>query len=496
MSTSVSSISVPQQELFIGGSWTAADDGAVYESLDPFTGEPACRAAAASAADVDRAVNSAKKAFPEWASRSPAERSRILLTCADALEARSAEISEAVTAEMGGPSGWGHFNIKILVDKVRYAAMSAYEGLTGEVIPSDNPRRTALAIRKPVGVVASIVPWNAPVLLVGASVPAALVLGNTVVMKASEQTPRTHGLVVRCFAEAGLPDGVLNLITNAPRDAAEVVDALVSHEDVRRVHFTGSTRIGRIIAEKAAKTLTPVVLELGGNAPFIVLADADLDVAVSAAAFGSFANTGQGCLSTGRIVVDRVIAEEFSRRLAAVAGTIVYGDPRRAQTMLGPLINPNSVNHVQELVEDAVKGGADLLAGGRADGPCYAPTVLAGVTPAMRAYREESFGPMVTIIPVDGPEEALAVANDNEYGLTSAIFSRNVTLALDLAKRLEVGMCHINGATLDDEAQMPFGGVKNSGYGKSGGRAGLAEFTEVEWITIEGPGTPHYPISE
>ena len=495
MSMSVN-VGLQQQNLFIAGSWTAADDGAVYESLDPFTGEPACRAAAASAVDVDRAVNAARKAFPDWAARPPAERSRILLACAAAIEARSEEISAAVTAEMGGPSGWGHFNIKILVDKVRYAAMCAYEGLTGEVIPSDDPRRTALAIRKPVGVVASIVPWNAPVLLVGASVPAALVLGNTVVMKASEQTPRTHGLVVRCFAEGGLPDGVINLITNAPKDAAEVVDALISHQHVRRVHFTGSTRIGRIIAEKASQTLTPVVLELGGNAPFIVLADADLDVAVSAAAFGSFANTGQGCLSTGRIVVDRSIADEFSRRLAELAGSIVYGDPRRADTTLGPLINPNSVNHVRELVEDAVKAGADLLAGGKESGPCYAPTVLAGVTPAMRAYREESFGPMVTVIPVDGPEEALAVANDNEYGLTSAIFSRNVTFALDLAKRLEVGMCHINGATLDDEAQMPFGGVKNSGYGKSGGRAGLAEFTDVEWITIQGPVTPHYPISE
>lgn len=495
MSTSVST-DVKQQDLFIGGSWTAADNGAVYESLDPFTGEPACRAAAAGAVDVERAVRAASAAFPAWASQSPAERSRILFACADAVEARAEEISEAVTAEMGGPSGWGHFNVKLLVDKVRYAAMGAYEGLTGDVIPSDNTQRTALAVRKPVGVVVSIVPWNAPVLLVGASVPAALVLGNTVVMKASEQTPRTHGLVARCFAEGGLPDGVINLITNAPKDAAEVVEALIAHEAVKRVHFTGSTRIGRIIAEKASQSLTPVVLELGGNAPFIVLADADLDVAVSAAAFGSFANTGQGCLSTGRIVVDRSIADEFGRRLAAVAGSLVYGDPRRAETMLGPLINPSSVNHVRELVDDAVEQGGRVLTGGRAEGPCYAPTVLTGVTPAMRAYREESFGPMVTVVAVDGPEEALAVANDNEYGLTSAIFSRDVSLALDLAKRLQVGMCHINGTTLDDEAQMPFGGVKNSGYGKSGGRAGLSEFTEVEWITIEGPTAPHYPISE
>ncbi len=484
------------QELLIGGRWTAAAGGATYESLDPYTGDPATRAAAATEQDVLLAVEAARDAFPVWAALPPSERFRILMACADEVEKHASDISEAVTAEMGGPSGWGHFNIKILVDKVRYAAMSAYEGLTGEVIPSDNSKRTALAIRKPVGVVASIVPWNAPVLLIGASVPSALVLGNTVVMKASEQTPRTHGLIARCFVEAGLPDGVLNLITNAPADGPDVVNALISHEDVRRVHFTGSTRVGRIIAQKAAETLTPVVLELGGKAPVIVLADADLDAAVSAAAFGSFANTGQGCLSTERIVVDRQVADEFSRRLAALAGSVVYGDPRRGGTVLGPLINPNSVKHVRELIEDAVARGAALLIGGKEEGPCYAPTVLAGVTPAMRVYREESFGPIVTVIAVDGPEEALAVANDNEYGLTSAIFTRDVTLALDLAKRLDVGMCHINGATLDDEAQMPFGGVKNSGYGKSGGRAGLAEFTETQWITIEGITKPHYPISE
>jgi benzaldehyde dehydrogenase (NAD) len=490
------SVNVHQQELLIGGIWMDAADGATYEAMDPYTGDPVCRAAAASPRDAGLAVQAARDAFPAWAARSPAERFRLLLACADAVEQHSAEIAEAITAEMGGPSGWGHFNVKLLADKVRYAAMSAYEGLTGEVIPSDNTERTALAIRKPVGVVVSIVPWNAPVLLVGASVPTALVLGNTVVMKASEQTPRTHGLIARCFAEAGLPGGVLNLVTNAPQDAPDVVDALISHQHVRRVHFTGSTRVGRIIAEKAAATLTPVVLELGGKAPVIVLADADLDAAVSAAAFGSFANSGQGCLSTERVVVDRRVADEFSRRLAAVAGSVVYGDPRREETAIGPLINVNAVKHVRELVEDAVARGAEVLTGGRGDGPCYAPTVLTGVTPDMRAYREESFGPVVTVIAVDGPEEALAVANDNDYGLTSAIFTRDVTLALDLAKRLDVGMCHINGATLDDEAQMPFGGVKNSGYGKSGGRAGLAEFTETQWITIEGRTKPHYPISE
>jgi benzaldehyde dehydrogenase (NAD) len=489
-------MSIAEQTLFIGGRWVPSEHGNTYESLDPFTGRAATRAAAATTADVDRAVDAAQDAFAGWAALPPAERRHYMLAVADAVEARAAELSEAITAEMGGTAAWGGYNVKVLAEKLRFAAGAAYQGLTGEVIPSDNPSRTMIAVRKPAGVVVSLVPWNAPALLVGASVPAALVLGNTVVIKASEQTPRTHGLVAACFDDAGLPAGVVNLITNAPDDAGDVVEALIAHPAVRRVHFTGSTRVGRIIAETAGRHLKQTVLELGGKAPFIVLADADLDRAVSAAAFGSFANSGQGCLSTERIIVDRSIAEEFCRRLAAVAKTIMYGDPRDAATVLGPVINAAAIERLSEMVEDAVAGGADLLAGGKADGPCFAPTVLSGVTPGMRAYQEESFGPMAAVVIVDGPEEALRVANDNAYGLSSAIFSRDVTLALDIAKRLNAGMAHINGTTLDDEAQIPFGGVKDSGYGRSGGAVGLEELTELQWITIEGVQAPRYPISE
>jgi acyl-CoA reductase-like NAD-dependent aldehyde dehydrogenase len=217
--------------------------------------------------------------------------------------------------------------------------------------------------------------------------------------------------------------------------------------------------------------------------PCIILADADLDRAVSAAAFGSFANSGQGCLSTERIIVNRSIADQFCRRLAAVAKTVIYGDPRDSETVLGPLINKAATKRLADMVEDAVTCGAELLAGGVADGNCFAPRVLKGVTPAMRLYREESFGPVASVVIVDGVEEAILTANDNDYGLSSAVFSRDVTLALDLAKRLQAGMSHINGATLDDEAQIPFGGMKDSGYGRSGGIAGLEEFTELQWIT-------------
>jgi benzaldehyde dehydrogenase (NAD) len=487
---------IGENSLFIGGHWVPSESGKTYESLNPFTGGVATRASAATAVDVERAVDAAQNAFGRWASLPPSKRRQYLLAAANAVEARAVDIIEAITTEMGGAAAWGKYNVKVLAEKLRFAAGGSYQGLTGEVIPSENPSRTMMVIRKPVGVVVSIVPWNAPALLVGASVPAALVLGNTVVIKASEQTPRTHGLVAECFADAGFPAGVVNLITNSADNAGQVVEALIAHPSVRRVHFTGSTRIGRIIAEKAGTYLKRAVLELGGKAPCIVLADADLDRAVSAAAFGSFANSGQGCLSTERIIVDKSIADEFCRRLAVVAETIVYGDPRNTATVLGPVINGTAVKRLAELVEDAVASGAQLLAGGKADGPCFTPTVLSGVTPSMRVYQEESFGPLASVVIVDGTDEAIRIANDNDYGLSSAIFSRDITLALDLAKRLNAGMSHINGATLDDEAQIPFGGVKDSGYGRSGGAIGFEEFTEQQWITIEGPQALRYPISE
>ncbi|MEV5477018.1 aldehyde dehydrogenase family protein [Streptomyces sp. NPDC052207] len=484
------------QLLLIDGSWQHAADGRTYTTHDPFTGEFASQAAAATPEDAVLAVDAAERAFPAWAALPPGERRRILWTAAERIEARSDEICQAITAEMGGPVGWGRYNTTVLAENFRYAAGAAHEALTGEIIPSETPGRTSIAIRKPAGVVACLVPWNAPALLVGNSVPNALAMGNTVVMKASEQTPRTHGLVAECLTEAGPPDGVYNLVTSAPEDAPAVVDALIAHPAVQRIHFTGSTRVGRIIAQKAAAHLKRVILELGGKAPLLVLADADLDQAVSTAAFGSFANSGQGCISTERIIADRTIAAEFTRRLATLATTLTYGDGRDPHTMLGPLVGPDSIRRLSDLVQEAVADGARLLTGGTADGPCFAPTVLADVTANMRAWREESFGPIAGVAVADGPEEALRMANDSDYGLSAAIFTRNIPLALDLAKRIDVGMCHINGTTLDDEPQMPFGGVKGSGYGKSGGRAGLQEFTELQWVTIEGSQPPRYPIAE
>jgi benzaldehyde dehydrogenase (NAD) len=350
-----------------------------------------------------------------------------------------------------------------------------------------------MAVRRPAGVVVGMAPWNAPVILSTRAVAAPLAYGNTVVLKASEHCPRTHAAVARAIADAGVPAGAINLIIHSPQDAPEVVDELIAHPAVRRVNFTGSTRVGRIVAVKCAEHLKRCLLELGGKAPQVVLPDADLEAAADAASFGAFMNSGQICMSTERIVVDRSVADDLAARLAERARNLVVGDPRDQGTMIGPVINDAARERVLELIEDARAKGAEVLAGGDADGNLISPTVLAGVTPEMRIYGEESFGPVVAIVPVDGSEEAVRVANDTEYGLAAAVFGEDVDEALEIARRIESGICHVNSSTVHDEPQMPFGGVKASGWGRFGGRAALDEFTELRWITVQQT-SRHYPI--
>ena len=319
-----------------------------------------------------------------------------------------------------------------------------------------------------------------------------LACGNSVILKASETCPRTHALIIEAFAEAGFPEGVVNVVTNAPEDAAEVVGALIDAPEVKRVNFTGSTNVGRIIAKRAAEQLKPCLLELGGKAPLVVLDDADLEEAVAAAAFGAFMHQGQICMSTERIIVDDKIADVFVEKLAARAASLPAGDPR-GHVVLGSLVSAQSAEKMDGLIEDAVKKGAKLVAGGKRTGTVVEATVLDRVTPAMRIYQEESFGPVKPVIRVKGEDEAVRVANDTEYGLSSAVFSKDIRRAMAVAARIESGICHINGPTVADEAQMPFGGVKGSGYGRFGGKAAIAEFTDLRWITIEDPGQ-HYPF--
>jgi acyl-CoA reductase-like NAD-dependent aldehyde dehydrogenase len=350
-----------------------------------------------------------------------------------------------------------------------------------------------MAIRQPVGVVLGIAPWNAPVILGVRAIATPLACGNTVVLKASETCPATHRLIGEALRAGGLPPGVANVVTHAPADAPRIVETLVAHAAVKRINFTGSTKVGRIIAELAAHHLKPVLLELGGKAPLVVLDDANLEEAVNAAAFGAFMNQGQICMSTERIVVAEAIADAFAERFAAKAASLPAGDPRGGNVFLGSVIGLEAAERIDALIADAVGKGAKLLCGGTREGTIMQATVLDRVTPAMRIYGEESFGPAVCIVRVRGMEEAIRTANDTEYGLSAAVFSRDIAKALEVAKRIESGICHVNGPTVHDEAQMPFGGVKSSGYGRFGGRAGVAEFTDLRWITIE-TRKQHYPF--
>ncbi|MFC8799150.1 aldehyde dehydrogenase [Promicromonospora sp. NPDC057138] len=483
---------VRTSDLFIAGRHVPAEDGRYVETVQAITGEPIAHVAAASVADADRAVEAAAAAFESWSTIAPAARRDVLQRAAGLLSERADEIVALMGREMGATAPWCRFNVHVATGMLAEAAAQVYSAV-GEVIPSDVPGLTALGVRQAVGVVVGIAPWNAPLILGVRSIAMPLAYGNTVVLKASEQAPLTQAAIVQALHDAGAPAGVVNLISNAPENAPGVVEALIAHPEVKRVNFTGSTKVGRVIGELGGRYLTRVVLELGGKAPFVVLADADLTEAVAAASFGAFMNQGEICMSTERVIVDRTVGAELSGLLARKADSLVVGAPDDPNAHLGPLVHTRARDHVIDLIEDARAKGAQVLAGGTADSLYVRPTVLRGVTPEMRIYTEESFGPVVAIIEVDGADEAVAVANDTEYGLSAAVFSRDVTAALAVARRIRSGICHINGATVHDEPQMPFGGVGASGWGRFGSRAALEEFTELRWITIQS-GSRHYPI--
>ncbi|MGN5373572.1 MAG: salicylaldehyde dehydrogenase [Sphingomonas hengshuiensis] len=469
----------------------SADTARTFERRNPVTGEVATTSPAADADAARAAADSAAAALPGWSTLGPNARRAALNAAADALDRRANDFVAAMMGEIGATEGWARFNLKLATGMVREAAALTTQ-IAGEVIPSDRPGCIAMAIREPVGVVLGIAPWNAPIILGVRAIAVPLACGNTVVFKASEQCPRTHALIAEAFAEA-LPEGAVALVTNAPEDAAEVVGTLIDHPAVRRINFTGSTHVGRIIAKRAAEHLKPVLLELGGKAPFVVLDDADLDGAVKAAAFGAFMNSGQICMSTERIIVVDAVADAFAERFAAKVRTMPVGDPREGTAPLGAVVDQKTVDVVRGLIDDALANGAEQLVGGDADGVLMPAHVIDRVTPAMRLFRDESFGPVVGIIRARDEADAIRLANDTEYGLSASVFTRDTARGLRVARQIQSGICHVNGPTVHDEPQMPFGGTKASGYGRFGGKAGIDSFTELRWITIETqPG--HFPI--
>lgn len=476
-----------KRDLVIGGEDVPALDGRTTEDLNPYTGEVYAVVAAGGAADVTRAVDAAQQAFPAWSATSPAARRRIFLKAADLMEAKAEQGVALMAEEVGGVAGWAHFNVGLAAGILRDAAASIGQPV-GEVLSTETEGQLSLALREPLGVVAAFAPWNAPLILGARALAVPLAVGNTVVVKPSEDAPISCGLFIAdILREAGLPAGVLNVVTNAPADAADVARALISDKRVRAVNFTGSTRVGRIIGTTAAEHIKPAVLELGGKNALLVLDDADVDYAVAAANFGAFNNAGQICMSTDRVLVHRSIAAEFTEKLAAKAASLPHGDPADPGTVIGPLISAGAARRVAELVAEAAAAGASVRAGGgEADGSRYPATVLSDVTPDMRVFTEEIFGPAVTVTAVDDDEQALEIANNTDYGLTAGVITEDARRGLAVARRLRTGIVHVNNQTVDDEPQVPFGGVKSSGYGRFGGRWGVEAFTATRWVTVAG----------
>jgi salicylaldehyde dehydrogenase len=469
-------------QILIDNKWIDAHNGAQFERRHPVTQELITQAAAAGIVDADVAAVSAHAAFKSWKRSAPSERRRLLLKVADILESKTPQFIEVMAAEVGASALWAGFNVHLAANVFREAASMATQ-IQGETIPTDKPGALSMTLRQPVGVILSIVPWNGTVVLAARAIAYPIVCGNTVVFRGSEVSPKTHALVAEALVEAGFPPGVL-----------DVIDALIAHKAIRRINFTGSTRVGRIIAEKAAKQVKRCLLELGGKSPLLVLDDANLDEAVKAAVFGSFLYQGQICMSTERLIVDEKVADEFVAKFAARSKELQMDDPSaNPSCIIGPMINPSSGTRINDMINDALKKGAKIVCGGVANGAVMPATILDHVDASMQIYDEETFGPITIVVRVKSTEAAIDVANDSAYGLSSGVFGRDVNRALAVAMELEYGSVHVNGATVQNEAQAPYGGTKGSGYGRFDGRAVVDEFTELKWLTIE-PLVQQYPF--
>ncbi len=472
---------VKTYSLFIDGKWSGAADGAVADDFNPATGALFARVAQAGRADALRAVEAAYKARESWARLIVSERAAILLRAAEILSTRVDEFREVLIEESGSTFGKSMFEVFYCIDLLRSAAGDARH-IFGETLPHSMNGQVGMTVRQPLGVIAGIAPFNAPFLLAMKKVVLALAAGNCFVLKPSEETPVTGIKIAELFEAAGLPPGVLNVV---PGPAREVAGVLLSDPRVRMITFTGSTQVGKLIAVEAAKHLKKITLEMGGKNPLIVLRDADVDYAVRAGCFGIYFHQGQVCMANSRIIVEAPVFDEFCEKFAARAKTYKVGDPHDPQTVIGPLIRRTQCAFIDEHVNDAVAKGARVLTGGTHQENFYQPTVVAGVTSEMRIYGEESFGPITSIIKAGSSEEALAIANDTSYGLAAGVITNDLQKAMDLALRLESGMVHINDTTVSDEPHVPFGGIKNSGFGREGGRYSMEEMTELKWITVQ-----------
>lgn len=467
-------------KLFIDGTWRTSSRNALADDFNPATGELFARTQQAGAEEIEAAIAAAYGAAQSWGSTLVAEREQMLLKVGRVIENRTEEIRDLLIEECGSVFGKALWEIEYVQDAIRAAAGDARH-VMGETMPMTAPGQISMSVRKPLGVIAGIAPFNSPFLLSMKKIVYALAVGNTFILKPSEETPVSGALIADLFEEAGLPAGVLNVIPGAP---AEVGEKLLSDPRVRMITFTGSTRTGRHLAVEAARHLKKFTLEMGGKSPLIVLKDAEIDYAVDAAAWGVFLHQGQVCMANSKVMIEAPLFDEFKDRFVTKAKTLPVGDPRDPATVIGPLIRRRQCDFIDEQIHDAVGKGAKVLTGGTHHGQYYQPTVLVDVTPDMRIYHEESFGPVVSLIRVEDSEEALRHANDTSYGLSAALITNDMQKALDLSMRLESGMVHVNDCTISDEPHVPFGGVKNSGFGRERGEEGMKEFLTTKNVMI------------
>jgi acyl-CoA reductase-like NAD-dependent aldehyde dehydrogenase len=474
---------------YISGKALDIPPSLLTDVVNPANQRPFAKIFMSKAEHMRAAIDAADAARAAWAATLAAERERLILRFADELESARDEMVDLLIDEGGSTFGKAMFEVGFAANLIRSIAGEARR-IHGETFPSDVPGLISMAIRRPLGVVAAISPFNFPVVLSMKKVAFALACGNTVVLKPSEETSLVGLKLAEIMERCKAPAGIFNVV---PGDGATMAQVLYDDPRVKLMSFTGSTKVGRIIAAECAKRGKRVVLEMGGKSPLIVLKDADLDYAVDTACFGIFIHQGQICMAGSRIIVEASIYEEFVKRFAAKAATLKVGDPRDHHTVIGPLIRSSQCPMIDQKIKDAVAAGARLVTGGKYEGNFYHPTVVADVTPEMAAFRDELFGPIAAVTKANDADHALALANNSQYGLSSAVLTNNLQIAMKFAMELEAGMVHLNGPTIHDEGTVPFGGIKDSGSGREGGHWSVDEMTEVKWVTIQ-MGRRPYPF--
>jgi len=488
----VTQAGIKEHRYFAGNQWRTATDNATFEVHEPYSGKPFARVAAGSRAEARVAVDAASRAFSSWSEAPPVERARLFLKAADIVKRRRTEIAEILARETGSTISFATFQQDLVAATLQQVAGWVFLP-KGEVLETSLPWTHSIGVRRPLGVVASFTPWNGANILSWRAVISPVAAGNTVVVKPSEFAPVSAGVMLAEVAEeAGFPAGVINVVTHAPGAAAVIADEFFERPEVRVINLIGGVKTARMLAERAGRTLKRTVLELGGFNPMIILDDVDMEYAVRTATFGSFFHQGQICLNTRRIIIQRKIADEFLAKFVARTNTLPAGDPLNPKTIIGPLITRDAVKLVDDRVKDAVERGARVHTGAKYDGQIYYPTILTNVPLDAAIANEETFGPVVVVELVDTPEDAIVAANRTMYGLTSSILAGNTYKAFEMAPKVRAGIVNVNSPTVNDEIHAPMGGVRDSGWGRTGPRS-LDDFSDVIWINSHS-GQRQYPF--